>query len=324
MKVLAESLERFLVEEREETLARSLARKAARLAEQELALVELEIAASRRTAAERKALVAAFSERRATAERDTAEALLVFRRRFDLLFGRYGERAAAAWTDEARPALARRVEEIRRHVRGRARSDVWKDLLQAGRAAVDGFLEGFVPVESDRLRSGYERLRDEVADAAARRAEAVWRAAADLLPIQPPRVDPPPTPPMPRPAGLQLEPLRLMLEDLEDTVAALLPRGMALRRLAARALVEADDRYGQAVEQTLEGFVRAYEADFRSLLALFEKAPGETAAALETALRAAETRTREAGSAGLADAQSARRGALLSLLASLRDVGGTA
>jgi hypothetical protein len=42
MKALAESLERFLVEEREEALARSLARKAERLAEQELALVELE------------------------------------------------------------------------------------------------------------------------------------------------------------------------------------------------------------------------------------------------------------------------------------------
>jgi GTP-binding protein EngB required for normal cell division len=326
MKTLAESLERFLVEGREETLARSLARKAERLVEQELALVELEIAASQRTAAERDVLVLAFSERRATAERDTAEAVLVFRRRFDLLIGAYADRAAAAWIDEARPTLVRRVEEIRRHAVRRSRADVWKHLLQAGRAAVDEFLQAFLPMESDRLRSGYERLRGEVTDAAAKRAEAVWRAAADLLPIQPPRVDPPATPPVPQPAGLQLEPLRLMLEDLQDAAAAFLPRGMALRRLAARALSEADDRYGQAVEQTRESLVRVYEADFRSLLAVFEKASAETAAAVETALRAAEARIREAedGSAGLAEAQTARRGALLSLLSTLREIEGEA
>jgi hypothetical protein len=326
MKTLAESLERFLVEEREETLARSLAGKAEHLVEQELALVEIEIAASQRTAAERRALVAAFSERRATAERDTAEALLVFRRRFDLLLGGYAERAAAAWTDEARPSLVLRVEEIRRHAARRSRSNVWKDLRQAGRAAVDGFLEAFLPTESDRLRSGYEQLRHEVASAAATRAEAVWRAAADLLSLQPPRVDPPATPPVPQPVGLQLEPLRLMLEDLEDAVAAFLPRGMALGRLAARALSEADDRYGQAVEQTRESFVRAYETDFRSLLALFEKASAETAAAVEAALRAAEARMRggEPGSAGLAEAPTARREALLSLLSTLREIEGEA
>jgi hypothetical protein len=326
MKALAESLERFLVEEREELLARSLARKAGRLVEQELALVDLGIAASQRTAAELRALVSAFSERQATAERDTAEAVLVFRRRFDLLLGGYAERAAAAWTDEARPALARRIEERRRQARGRSRADVGKDLLQAGRGAVNAFLESFLPAESERLSSGYERLRGEIALAAARRAEAVWRAAAELLSIQPPRFDPPATPPAPRPAGLQLEPLRLMLEDLEDALASFLPRGMALRRLAARALSEADDRYGQAVEQTRESFARVYDADFRSLLALFERAAAETAAGVEAALRAAEARMREAepGAAGPPDAEAARRRALVSLLSTLHEVGGEA
>jgi hypothetical protein len=326
MKTLAETLERFLVEDREETLARSLARRTGHLVEQELALVELEIAASQRPAAERHALVAAFSKRRATGERDTAEALLVFRRRFDLLLGGYAERAASAWTDEARPALGRRVEEIQRHAARRPRSGVWKDLLQAGREGVDGFLQALLPGESDRLRSGYERLRTEVTAAAARRAEAVWHAAADLLSIRPPRVDAPAVPPVPQPEGLQLEPLRLMLEDLEDAVASFLPRGMALRRLATRALSEADDRYGQAVEQTREGFVRAYEADFRSLLALFEKASAETAAAVDTALRAAEARTRdvEAGSPVPAEDLAARRGALVSLLSTLREIEGEA
>jgi hypothetical protein len=165
-----------------------------------------------------------------------------------------------------------------------------------------------------------------VTDAAGKRAEAVWRAAADLLPIQPPRVDPPATPPVPQPSGLQLEPLRLMLEDLEDALAAFLPRRMALRRLAARALSEADDRYGQAVEQTRDAFAGTYEADFRSLLALFEKVAAETAAGVETALRAAETRVREAnaGAAGPGEAESARRGALLSLLSTLREIEGEA
>jgi GTP-binding protein EngB required for normal cell division len=324
MQSFAESLEGFLVEDREEALARSLARKAGHLVEQELALVDLEIAALRRGAAELRGLVAAFSERRANAERDTAEAVLVFRRRFDLLFGGYADRAGAAWTDKVRPALARRIEEICRHARGRSRSEVWKDLLQASREAVNDFLEGFVPFESDRLRSGYTRLRTEVTDAAAERAEAVWRAAADLLSIQPPRVDPPATPPVPLPAGLQLEPLRLMLEDLEDALAALLPRGLAVRRLAAKALAGADDRYGQAVEQTRDSFVRTYEADFRSLLALFEKASADTAAAVETALRAAESRMRpeEGGSAGPATPEGARRDALLSLLSGLREIEG--
>jgi hypothetical protein len=117
-----------------------------------------------------------------------------------------------------------------------------------------------------------------------------------------------------------------MLEDLEDAVAAVLPRGMALRRLAARALSETDDRYGQAVEQTRESFVRTYEADFRSLLALFEKASAETAAAVDTALRAAEARTWdvEPGSPGPTEAQAARRGALASLLSTLRDIEGEA
>jgi len=325
MQSLAESLERFLVEDREEALARSLAHKVGHLVEQELALVDLEIAASRRGAAELRGLVAAFSDRRANAERDTAEAVLVFRRRFDLLFGGYADRAGAAWTDEARPALARRIEEIRRHARGRSRSEVWKDLLQAGREAVNDFLEGFVPMESDRLRSGYARLRTEVTDAAAKRAEAVWRAAADLLSIQPPRVDPPAAPPVPQPSGLQLEPLRLMLDDLEDTVASLLPRGIALRRLASRALSEADDRYGQAVEQTRESFVRIYEVDFRSLLALFEQASAETAAGVEAALRAAGARMEDAtaGAAAVAEA-AARRHALASLLSGLREIEGEA
>jgi GTP-binding protein EngB required for normal cell division len=318
MKTLAESLERFLVEGREWTLARSLARKAGRLVEQELALVEVSIAASQRTADELHALIEAFSARCETAERDTAEAVLVFRRRFDALLGGYAERAADDWTP-ARSALVRRVEEVRQHAGRRARSAVWKELLEAGQAAADEFLETFLPPESDRLHSGYQRLRREVSNAAAASAEEVWRRAAELLSIHPPRVDPPAMPPVPRPAGLQLEPLRLMLED---AVAALLPRGMAPRRLAQRALSEADDRYGQAVEQTRESFARAYEADFRSLLEFFERAAAETAAAVETALRNAEAMMREveAGSAGPAQAEPARQTALRSLYASLHEI----
>ncbi len=116
-----------------------------------------------------------------------------------------------------------------------------------------------------------------------------------------------------------------MLEDLEDAVAALLPRRMALRRLATKALSEADDRYGQAVEQTRESFARAYEADFRSLLVLFERAAADTAAAVETALHVAELRMREveAGSAGPAE-ESRGWDSLRSLYAALLEIEGEA
>jgi GTP-binding protein EngB required for normal cell division len=325
MKALAEGLERFLLDGREKTLAQSLARKAGRLVEQELALVAVAIAASKRTSGDLQALIRSFSARCETAERDTSESVLIFQRRLDSVLGGYTQRAADAWA-QARPALVRQVDEIRRGAKRQSRSSVSKEMLEAGREAVDEFLEAFLPAESDRLRADYQRLRREVIDAAARRAEEVWRMAAELLSIHPPRVDPPTPPPVPHPAGLQLEPLRLMLEDLEDAAAALLPQGMALRRLARRALAEADDRYGQAVEQTRDSFSRAYEADFGLLLELFKKAAGETAAAIEAALHVAESRAREAqvSAAESAAADSDRQTELRSLRAVLHEIGSEA
>jgi len=75
MAALDASLGRFFRHDRERALARSIAGKAGRLVGQELALAEIQIAASERTAEQLRELVAAFAERRATAERDRAEAV---------------------------------------------------------------------------------------------------------------------------------------------------------------------------------------------------------------------------------------------------------
>ena len=292
MQPLADSLERFFRQDRERALESSLARKAARLVEQELALVEIRIAASARTSEELHALIEAFSERRTTAERDTAEAVLVFQRRFDMLFSGYTERAAEAWRGP-REALQGTVARIL-HSRGRrSRSAVWQDLESAAHAAAAGFIDAFLASETKRLHSDYQRLRDEVARAAAERAEAVWRMAAELLPFSPPRVEPTPPPAIRRPEALQLEEIHLMLEDLEDALLALLPRRLALRRLGRRAVEEADGRYGRAVEQSRESFSRGYEKDLRELLGRFTVAAAETASGVEAVLHAAEARVAE-------------------------------
>ena len=289
MRALAEGLQRFFRDEREQALARSLARKAGRLVDEELALAEIEIAASERSSAELRKLIAEFSKRRATAERDSAEAQLVFGRRFDTLFEGYTERAANVWR-ERRAVLGRAVSaivEARSHL---SRAAAWRELQAAAHAAAADFIETFLSSERPRLHADYGRLRDEVTRAAAERAEAVWRMAAELLPFSMPRVEAAPAPAIRRPGALQLEEIRLTLEDLEDAVSALLPRRLALRRLVARAVDEADGRYGRAVEQSRKSFMRAYEADFRGLIAQFSAAARQTASAVETALRAAEAR----------------------------------
>jgi GTP-binding protein EngB required for normal cell division len=321
MATLDGSLERFFRHEREAALARSIAGKAARLVAQELALVEIQIVASKRTSEQLRELVAAFTERRATAERDRAEAVLVFRQRFDLVFGGYTERAAVAWRLH-RADLDARIAAILRDAAGRSRGAVWKELQAEARAVANEFVEAFVTIEVARLHADYQRLREEVTRAAAERAEAIWRMAAELLPFEPPRVEPQAAPPIRRPSELQLDSLRLMLEDLEDAVAALLPRRPALRRLAAQAVEEADGRYGRAVEQTRESFLRAYEADFRSLIGAFEEVARETASGVEAALRAAEARVGEIErrSRDAGPTEEARRRTLQELQGALRQI----
>jgi len=111
----------------------------------------------------------------------------------------------------------------------------------------------------------------------------------------------------------------LLLDDLEDAAAWFLPRGAALRRLAAEARSESEARYGRAVEQSRDGFSRAYEEHFRGLLAAFDAAARQTAGSVEAALSAAEERARalEAGTAEAAPSHLARRSALLELWATL-------
>jgi predicted ribosome quality control (RQC) complex YloA/Tae2 family protein len=184
------------------------------------------------------------------------------------------------------------------------------------------FVEAFVTIEAARLHSDYQRLREEVTRAAAARAEAVWRMAAELLPFEPPRVEPASPPPIQRPSDLQLDSLRLMLEAFEDAVAALLPRRMALRRLAAQAVDVADGRYGRAVEQTRDSFLRAYDADFRSLTRRFDEVARETASAVDAALRAAQARVGEIDrqAQGAGRSEEARRRTLQELQGALRQI----
>jgi GTP-binding protein EngB required for normal cell division len=321
MEALSASLTRFLMEERADLLARSLARKAGRLVEQESALLELQVAAAARSSQQLQEIAAAFRSARATAERNSAEALLIFRRRFDSLFAGYSKRAALAWADH-RSALDLRLREGLAAGAHRSRRAAWRDMEAAVRATVDSFLGAFIPEESRRLARAYAQLRTEVGQAAAERAEAVWRLAADLLPFEPPAVEPPPAVPAPRPSASQLESLRLLLDGLEDAAAWLLPSGAVFRRLAVQACEEAEARYGRAVEQSRETFTRAYEDHFRSLLAGFEAAETQTGQAVEAALATAEERARtlEAGRVGVAPLDMARRSALHQVRDALRRI----
>jgi hypothetical protein len=192
----------------------------------------------------------------------------------------------------------------------------------AARETVESFLEVFLPAEARRLATAYGKLSTEVDQASAERARAVWRLAADLVPFEPPEVEPPPSPPAPRPGGFQLGSLRLLLDDLEDAAARLLPRAAALRRLAAQAREEADGGYGQAVEQSREAFSRAYEGHFDAVLTAYDQASKQTALAVETALAAAEERARSLDTDRRASAQAdeLRRAALAGLRDALRRI----
>jgi hypothetical protein len=219
-----------------------------------------------------------------------------------------------AWRQH-RADLDARIPAILRDAPGRSRGAVWKELRAAAQGVASEFVEEFVTSEVTRLHADYQRLREEVTGTAAERVEAIWRMAAELLPFEPPRVEPPAAPPIRRPPEPEPDSLRLMLDDLEDAVTALLPRRLALRRLAAKAVEDADGRYGGAVEQTRESFARAYEADFRTLIGAFEGVARETVSAVETALRAAQARVcdpdRQAQGAGRTE--EARRSALQEL-----------
>jgi hypothetical protein len=309
MEALSAHLTRFFRDEREAALGRSLARKAGRLVEQEGALLDVQREAARRSSTELGRIVDAFRSRRATCERDSAEARIVFRRRFDEIFGGYSERAAEAWR-EPRAWLESRVRQIEAASGGRSRLQARKEMEAAAREAVEAFMEAFLPAEARRL-----------AGAAAESAEAVWRLAADLLPFGPPSVEPPSAPPAARPGGARIGSLRLMLDDVADAAARLLPRGAAMRRLAARAHDEAECRYGSAVESSRDALSREYEPHFRRLLRSFEECARETARAIEIALSAAESRARavERGEAGNRD-EDERRDALRVLAERLRRI----
>jgi hypothetical protein len=321
MDALSAHLTRFFEEERTSLLARSLAKKAGRLVDQETALLDMQRAATERSARDLHAIIETFRARRATAERDSAEAVVIFRRRFDSMFGDYPERAADAWNG-ARAALESRLQDVLASKAPRTRRAAWEAMQAAVREAVAAFAEAFLPEEGERLARAYGALSDEIGQAAAERAEAVWRLAADLVPFDPPRVDAPPAAPVPRPSVSQLGSLHLLLDDLADAAARLLPRGAALRRLAAQAREEADSQYGAAVEQARETFVRAYEEHLRGLLARFEDSAAGTALAVEAALTAAECRAQstEAERARFSDQAASRRSALAELRERLRRI----
>jgi hypothetical protein len=322
MEALSTSLDRFFQQERTAVLARSLARKAGRLVAQEQALLEMRRAATERSSRQLREIIEQFRSRLGTTERDSAEALLVFRRRFELLFEGYSERAAAAWSGP-RAGCESRLSGILAARPTPSRGEAWKEMEAAARASANAFVDAFIPEEARRLGHAYSELCAEVAGASAERAEAVWRLAADLLPFEPPTVDPPPAAPAPQPAALQVGPLRLLLDDLQDAAARLLPRSAALRRLADQAREEAEARYGQAVEQSRETFSRAYEEHFRGLLAAFGEAWRRTAATIEAALAAAEDRARalETGRHDAAPFDTARSSRLQELRESLRQIG---
>jgi GTP-binding protein EngB required for normal cell division len=320
MAALSASLARFFEEERTALLARSLAKKAGRLVAQESALVEMQLAAAERSAESLHEIIGQFRSRLLTSERDADEARVIFRRRFDAIFGGYVERAAEAWK-APRAALESRLQALARdgrHSRGAVRAT----MNAAAREAVERFLEVFLAAEARRLATGYGELSAEVGQAAADRARAVWRLAADLLRFEPPEVEPPPSPPAPRPGGFQLGSLRLLIEDLEDAAARLLPRGAAMRRLGAQARDEADTGYGQAVEQSRESFSRAYEEHFGAVLTAYDRAAEQTARAVETALAAAEERacSLDADRRASAQADELKRAALAGLRDSLRRI----
>jgi Dynamin family len=321
MEALASSLSRFFENERAALLARSLAKKAGRLVAQESALVEMRLAAAERSSESLREIIEQFRSRLSTAERDADEARVIFRRRFDAIFAGYAERAAEAWNGP-RAALQSRLGEIRAREGKRSRDAVRETMNAAAREAVEGFLDDFLPAEAGRLATAYGQLSAEVGQAAAERAQAVWRLAADLLPFEPPEVEPPPSPPAPRPGGFEIGSLRLMLDELEDAAARLLPRGAALRRLAAQAREEADAGYGQVVEQSRETFSRAYEEHFASVLAGYDEMSKQTALGVESALAAAEERARslEVDRRASAHADELRRAELTVLRESLRRI----
>ena len=192
----------------------------------------------------------------------------------------------------------------------------------ATRAAVDAFTESFIAEEARRLTQAHAELCAQVDQAAVDRAQSVWRLAADLLPFEPPCVEQPRPAPAPRPSALQFGSMRLMLDELQDAAARLLPRGVALRRLAAQAREEADARYGRAVEQSRETFGRAYEEHFRGVLESFDEASKQAARVIAAALTAAEARATalETGSQAVAPLDVARARALQQLRGSLHDI----
>jgi GTP-binding protein EngB required for normal cell division len=324
MQALAEGLDRFFREERTAVLTRSLARKAGRLVEQESALLDMRRAAFRQAAEKLRTIIDTFRARRDAAARDATERALVFRRRFDSILAGCSERAAEAWK-EPRARLRERLQEMQAAARdGRGRRAVLRAMRSTAHEDVGAFLGSFLPDETARLARDYARLCAEVAQAAAERAEAVWRLAAELLPFAPPRVEPPSTPPAPSPAFLHMGPVRLLLDDLLDAATRLLPTAAALRRAAAQALDEADVRHSQAVERVREAFGRAYEVHFRTVLRAHDESARQTAAAVETALEAAEARTlaRGTGEEASALAEQIRHAELHELLAGLQRIEG--
>jgi hypothetical protein len=305
MHELAEALERFLSQERLAVLARSVAGKLGRLVAQESALLGIERAAGRESAGRLREIREALGARLKTAERDTGEAALVFRRRFDSILSDYSERAAASWK-EPRERLNERLREMLAMPR-RRRTAVSAAMRSAAAEAVRDFTAAFVPAEARRIADAYAAVCTDVEEAAAQRAEAVWRLAADLLPFEAPRVDPPSMPPPPRQVSFPPGSHHLLLDDLLDAAARLQPRGAALRRSAAQALAEADSGYGQAVEQWREVLVRAYGEHFRTLLAAHDQAAAQVTRAIQGALTTAEERVRALGGRMDADVAGASR-----------------
>ena len=291
MQALAASLARFVEDDRAALLARSLAKKAGRLVGQETALVEMRLAAAERSSESLREMIRELQSRRRSAKRDADEDRLIFRRRLDVIFAGYAERAAEAWRSP-RAALEARLLEMLAQGRGNSRSEAGRAMNVAARQAAESFVEAFVPSEGRRLASAYGQLVAEVGAAAADRAQAIWRWAAALLPFEPPEVELPSAPPAPSPDGFELGSLRLLLDDLEGAAARLLPKGAALRRLAAEAREEAEGRYGRAVEQSRDAFYRAYEEHFGALLAAYAQASEQAAVAVESALAVAEEQAR--------------------------------
>jgi GTP-binding protein EngB required for normal cell division len=321
MEALSAGLGRFLRHERGALLARSLAKKAARLVEQERALVEIRIATAERSSRELGEIVATFGRLCAAADRDSDEARLVFRRRFDAIFDGLPARAAEAWKSP-RAAFEAQVRATVAESRRRSRSATRHALGAAAREAVDHFVAGFIPAEAASLTTACDQLCVEVSKAAADRVRTVWRLASDLVPFEPPEVEPPPTPEAPRPEGLQLGTQRLLLDDLEDAVARLLPRRLALRRLAAQAREEAEALYGQAVEQSRDTFRRAYEEHFGEVLSGYDRVARQTALAVEATLTEAERRARSLEERRVAaEGDQRTRIALVELRDSLRRIG---